>query len=109
MLTLQRWSCWVPVGHHEVMPAERDESGVWREETFFKPGYPTAGVLYELVEIPDAQVGDRLVLSITDGSEITAVAVEIETHVGADGHRHQVVNFQFDPPLEPEPSRGPME
>jgi hypothetical protein len=83
----------------------RQPSGEWREETFFKPGYPTAGVLYELTDMPDAKVGDRLVLAISDGSEITAVAVEIETHIEQDGSSHQMVNFQFDPPLQPDESK----
>lgn len=85
------------------MAVTRESSGEWRDVTWFKPGYPSAGVLYELTDMPDAKIGDRLVLAISDGSEITAVAIDVETNIEQDGSRHQMVNFQFDPPLQPEP------
>jgi hypothetical protein len=50
------------------MVVKRDPSGEWREHTFIKPVYGTAGVLYELADVPDAKVGDRLVLSRRTGA-----------------------------------------
>lgn len=85
------------------MTVRREVSGEWREETIFKPVYPTEAVGYNLEAMPGVEVGDRLVLAISDGSEITAVAVAIETTIDLHGKRHQEVMFQFDPPLWPGP------